>query len=55
MLRDRADWVEQELVADADGAQAREVQRRLIPRHEIVLSGFQVAGKSVPARNVGGD
>lgn len=55
MLRDLAGWVEQELVADADGAQAREVQRRLLPRHEILVPGYQVAGESVPARNVGGD
>ncbi|MEO5852267.1 MAG: SpoIIE family protein phosphatase [Nocardioides sp.] len=55
LLRDLADWVEQELVADADGAQAREVQRRLLPRHEIVVPGYDLAGESVPARNVGGD
>lgn len=55
MLRDLADWVEKELAYDADGAQAREVQRRLLPRREVVVPGYEVAGQCRPARNVGGD
>ena len=55
MLRDLADWVEQELAHDADSEQAREVQRRLVPRHQLVVPGYGIGGHSVPARNVGGD
>lgn len=55
LLRDLADWVEQELVHDSDRTQAREVQRRLLPAHAIVVPGYDIAGHSVPARNVGGD
>lgn len=55
MLRDLADWVEKELAYDHDSAQAREVQRRLLPRHDLIVPGYEIAGRSVPARNVGGD
>ncbi|MBA2769592.1 MAG: SpoIIE family protein phosphatase [Sporichthyaceae bacterium] len=55
MLRDLADWVERELANDVDNEQAREVQRRLVPRHEIIVPGYDISGQSVPARNVGGD
>jgi serine phosphatase RsbU (regulator of sigma subunit) len=55
LLRDLADWVEEELVHDADSAQAREVQRRLLPARAIVVPGYDIAGHSVPARKVGGD
>lgn len=55
LLRDLADWVEKELALDAEGAQAREVQRRLLPRDAVNVLGYDVAGRSTPARNVGGD
>jgi serine phosphatase RsbU (regulator of sigma subunit) len=55
MLRDLADWVEKELLLDADSAQAREVQRRLLPRRELEVAGYEIAGQCRPARNVGGD
>lgn len=55
MLRDLADWVQKELAYDADSAQAREVQRRLLPRHELTVPGYEIAGRCQPARNVGGD
>ncbi|GAA2117844.1 PP2C family protein-serine/threonine phosphatase [Nocardioides bigeumensis] len=55
MLRDLADWVEKELQIDADSAQAREVQRRLLPRRPLEVAGYEIAGQCRPARNVGGD
>ncbi|GAA2128758.1 PP2C family protein-serine/threonine phosphatase [Nocardioides bigeumensis] len=55
LLRDLADWVEKELIHDSDQAQAREVQRRLLPAYPIVVPGYELAGRTAPARNVGGD
>jgi sigma-B regulation protein RsbU (phosphoserine phosphatase) len=34
---------------------AREIQTRLLPKSPPVVPGFDIAGKSVPAQNVGGD
>lgn len=55
MLRDLAQWVENELTLDQETVQAREVQRRLLPARAPVVPGLDLAGRCVPARDVGGD
>lgn len=55
MLADLVDWVEQELAKDRDQQEAVEVQRRLVPRHDVHVPGLEVAGYCQPARTVGGD
>lgn len=55
MLADLATWVEQELDRDRDLREAREVQRRLLPRHAVQVPGLEIAGHCQPARSVGGD
>lgn len=55
LLEDLARWVESELAADADAVQAKEIQRRLLPRKAPSLPGYDVAGVCQPAMNVGGD
>jgi serine phosphatase RsbU (regulator of sigma subunit) len=55
MLADLVEWVEQELAQDRDRREAVEVQRRLLPRHDVQVPGLQVAGHCEPARSVGGD
>ena len=55
MFADLAQWIEQELATDQDRREAREVQRRLLPRREAHVPGLQVAGHCQPARTVGGD
>jgi serine phosphatase RsbU (regulator of sigma subunit) len=55
LLEDLARWVESELAADADAVQAREIQRRLLPRKAPSLPGYDIAGVCQPAMNVGGD
>jgi hypothetical protein len=55
MLRILADWVEKDIADDEDSARAREVQRRLLPRHALDIPGYDLTGRSVPARRVGGD
>ena len=55
MLGDLVEWVEQELAKDRDHGEAVEVQRRLVPRHDVHVAGLEVAGYCQPARTVGGD
>ncbi|NPC44338.1 SpoIIE family protein phosphatase [Nocardioides sp. zg-1230] len=55
MLGDLAAWVEQELDRDRDQREAREVQRRLLPRQDVRVPGLEIAGHCQPARSVGGD
>jgi serine phosphatase RsbU (regulator of sigma subunit) len=55
LLEDLAHWVESELAADADAVQAKEIQRRLLPRKAPTLPGYDIAGVCQPAMNVGGD
>jgi hypothetical protein len=55
LLRTLGTWVENELRLDQELLQAREVQRRLLPRRGPDVQGFDVAGRCVPARDVGGD
>jgi hypothetical protein len=55
LLDDLARWVESELAADADAVQAKEIQRRLLPRKAPGLPGYDIAGVCQPAMHVGGD
>ncbi len=55
LLNDLATWVEKELTVDQELLQAREVQRRLLPSLTPVIPGLDVAGKCIPAKDVGGD
>jgi serine phosphatase RsbU (regulator of sigma subunit) len=55
LLRDLAAWVEKELTLDRELLQAGEMQRRLLPRRSPDLAGYEVAGRGLPARDVGGD
>jgi hypothetical protein len=55
LLEDLSRWVESELAADADAVQAREIQRRLLPRKPPRIPGYEVTGVCRPAMNVGGD
>lgn len=55
LLRGLGDLVERELASSADLEGAREVQRRLLPRHPPRLEGWEVAGASVQMGAVGGD
>jgi serine phosphatase RsbU (regulator of sigma subunit) len=55
LLEDLARWVETELASDADAVQAKEIQRRLLPREAPYLPGYDIAGRCQPALHVGGD
>ncbi|WP_206051487.1 SpoIIE family protein phosphatase [Nocardioides ferulae] len=55
MLRDLADWVEKELSHDDDLAQASAAQRSLLPSRPPDSDAYDVAGRCLPARHVGGD
>jgi hypothetical protein len=55
LLEDLARWVEAELAADADAAQAKEIQTQLLPRRPPDIPGYDVAGRCQPALHVGGD
>jgi hypothetical protein len=55
LLRDLADWVEKELSMDAEMVRASDVQRQLLPRSAPSLKEYEVAGRCVPAHQVGGD
>lgn len=55
LLRDLADWVEKELSMDAEMVRASDVQRRLLPRSAPLLEDYEVAGRCLPAHQVGGD
>lgn len=55
MLADMARWVEQELELQQELDHAAQVQRVLIPDKVPVLGGYQLAGKCVPSRTLGGD
>lgn len=54
-LRELADWVEAELLVQADLAGGAAVQRGLLPQQAPVVPGYQVAGACVPAREISGD
>lgn len=55
LLRTLADWVEAELANENEMHRAALLQRALRPRSVIRLAGFEVAGRSLTARHVGGD
>lgn len=55
LLDDLAGWVETELAADEDAVQAKEIQRRLLPRKPPEVLGYDIAGRCQPAYHVGGD
>lgn len=55
MLRDLADWVQQELTASHELSRAAEVQQGLLPQSLISMPGWDIAGMCLPARAVGGD
>lgn len=55
LLEDLALWVEKELALHHELLEAGEVQRRLLPRTAPDVPGYEVAGKCVLAREVGGD
>ena len=55
LLRTLADWVEVELATENEMHRAAMLQRALRPRSVIRLSGLEVAGRCVTARQVGGD
>ena len=55
LLRDLADLVEKELARTAELSQAAEVQQQLLPKVPPTIPGYQVAGRCVPAAEVGGD
>jgi hypothetical protein len=55
LLEDLSRWVESELAADADAVQAKEIQRRLLPRRPPTIPGYDITGVCRPAMHVGGD
>ena len=55
LLRELATWVEEELAADEELQRAGAVQRGLLPRTSPDLPGYDLAGRCVPSRHVGGD
>lgn len=55
LLEDLAGWVEQELALDEELLRAREVQSALMPRRTPDVTGYDIAGRCVPARDLGGD
>ena len=55
LLADLAAWVERELAVDEDLLAAGELQRRLLPQRPPEVPGYDVAGRCLMAREVGGD
>lgn len=55
LLRDLADLVENELATSAERTRAGEVQQQLLPEAPPQLPGYEIAGRCVPASEVGGD
>ena len=55
LLRDLASWVQKELAVDEELERAAEVQRGLLPTKPPALGGYDLAGRCLPSREVGGD
>ena len=55
VLRDLAGWIEKEMALDEEMVRGGEVQRRLLPRRPPTVEGYDVVGRCLPAREVGGD
>ena len=55
VFRDLASWVQKELAIDEELDRAADVQRGLIPQVTPDLEGYELAGRCLPSRQVGGD
>lgn len=55
VLRDLASWVQKELSIDEDLERAGDVQRGLLPKSTPEVDGYDLAGRCLPSRQVGGD
>lgn len=55
LLRDLADLVEKELAVSAELSRAGEVQQQLQPTEPPHVPGYEIAGRCLPAHEVGGD
>jgi serine phosphatase RsbU (regulator of sigma subunit) len=55
LLHDLAQWVQDELTAEAELARGVQVQQGLLPAPLVSLAGYQVAGASRPVRSISGD
>ncbi len=55
LLRDLADLVEKELAISAELTRAGEVQQLLLPAQPPHVAGYDIAGRCIPAAEVGGD
>jgi serine phosphatase RsbU (regulator of sigma subunit) len=55
LLRDLANWVQEELASDEELERANQVQRSLLPKIAPVVPGYDIAGRCLPAREVAGD
>jgi hypothetical protein len=55
LLRDLALWVQKEMTIQDEFKRAAQVQQGLLPRTQLILQGFDVAGGCAQTRTVGGD
>jgi hypothetical protein len=55
LLSDMAGWVQKELAIDEELERAADVQRGLLPQITPDLPGYELAGRCLPSRQVGGD
>ena len=55
LLRDLALWVQNELSIADEQQRASEVQRGLLPKNTVSLTGYELAGACAPASSIGGD
>lgn len=55
VFRDLASWVQKELAIDEELDRAADVQRGLLPQVTPELDGYDLAGRCLPSRHVGGD
>nr|WP_255459753.1 SpoIIE family protein phosphatase [Micrococcus sp. TA1] len=55
LLAEMAGWVESELARQVELDEAAEVQQILMPHTRPDLPGWEVAGRCVPTRDIGGD
>lgn len=55
LLREMAGWVERELELQRELDRAAEVQQILMPRTAPHVASYELAGRCVPAREIGGD
>jgi hypothetical protein len=55
LLRDLATWVQKEMSIDEELERAADVQRGLLPQAVPQVPGYDLAGRCLPSRQVGGD